>query len=678
MKVVIIRQKDLKDCGCCCLQSIIKYYHGFVHLETIRKDTFTDHGGTSAYHLINAAKNYGFDGYGKRVSKNNLAKEYFPAIAHVQLKNGLSHYVVIYKVIKDKIIIMDPTKGKIIMKLTEFFDIWTNILIVFHPRNKIINYPKPIKITFLFLKYLKKYQKKYYIFILLNLILTIVTIISGFFLSTGLICINNISLLIKCIITYFTIIVLKIYISFMRGKMENKLNYNLSVSLLSDYIKHLFKLPLNIFQSRTSGEIMTRINELNETKSLFTELFVSLFLDSILIIISLIILLLIDKLLAFIVIITSLVYFIISLFYSKLIYVKIEDIIEKDSLFNSNLLEFIGMYESIKNLNYTEQMMSKLKNKLHDLSNHNYLFSKTLNIINCVKSTFLELCIFAINAIGLYYIHKGAMNIITLIAFNSIISFYIESFENLVNIMPKYYYLKASFEKISEFYNLKEEKTKKLNISLKKGNINFKNVTISYDNYHKIISNFNATIKNKAHVLLVGKSGSGKSTILKTLLLNSPYNGVIKINDLNLQDYDLYELRKSIRYIGQNENIFTDTIYNNITCFNKVSISKFYQICKICMIDEIIKNKPLRYMSIITNDLINLSGGEKQRIILARALINDAVIYIFDEALSEIDYDTEIKIIKNIKEFLVDKTIIYVSHKDVKNQFKDIINLSNT
>ena len=129
LKKVIVKQYDLKDCGACCLLSIIKYYGGYIPLETIKMDTHVNKNGTTAFHIINAAKKYGFDATG--VKTDNLKDLIFPVIAHVEVNNQFNHFVVIYSINieKEKIQIMDPATGLQTMKLDEFLAIWSNVII---------------------------------------------------------------------------------------------------------------------------------------------------------------------------------------------------------------------------------------------------------------------------------------------------------------------------------------------------------------------------------------------------------------------------------------------------------------------------------------------------------------------------------------------------------------------
>jgi len=151
-KKVIILQKDSKDCGICCIQSILKYYDGYASLEKIRKDTYSCNKGTSAFHIVETLKKYGFDCYGAKVKKENFKKEKIPlpAIVHVVLDNGLNHYIVLYEIRKENVILMDPAFGKRVMSMTDFFWMWTEVAIIMYPKNSIICMPKETASFFLF------------------------------------------------------------------------------------------------------------------------------------------------------------------------------------------------------------------------------------------------------------------------------------------------------------------------------------------------------------------------------------------------------------------------------------------------------------------------------------------------------------------------------------------------
>ena len=178
-KIEVVKQHDLKDCGACSLSCIIKYYDGYVPIEKIRDDTFTTGVGTTAYNLVEASRSYGFEAMGVSVDDVKNENIYLPAIAHVVLKNGLNHFVVVYKISKNYVWLMDPAVGKTKMKIDDFNNIWDNILILLTPIDKILKYDKDLTISSLLMKLIMKNKSVFIKICLINLIVMFFTILTG-------------------------------------------------------------------------------------------------------------------------------------------------------------------------------------------------------------------------------------------------------------------------------------------------------------------------------------------------------------------------------------------------------------------------------------------------------------------------------------------------------------------
>ena len=192
----------------------------------------------------------------------------------------------------------------------------------------------------------------------------------------------------------------------------------------------------------------------------------------------------------------------------------------------------------------------------------------------------------------------------------------------------------------------------------------------------KLFDNLSLEINWKEKVLLIGSSGAGKSSLVKILLryIEVPY-GMVSIKNIDINHYHLEVIRKNIMYISSNEFLFTNTLYNNITLEREVSEEEFHRVCKICQVDDL-RDDRLGYQRLVEEDGFNFSNGERQRIVLARGLLKDADIYIFDEAFSQIDSFRRDKIINEIFLYLKDKTIIMISHNiDSFNIFDKVLKL---
>lgn len=678
--MIVVRQRDEKDCGVCALLSIIRHHKGNVPLEKIRLDAKTTNEGTTALNLILASQKYGFEAVGVKLNSIYDIKQ-FPAIAHMNLKKGYTHYVVIEKITKDKIVIMDPAKGKVVMKVNDFICEWSNVVLLFYPKQKIIVLKNEVTIFKLFTRVMKSEKGLVKIIIFVSFLLMLLSILLGYYFQILFSSITNgySYKYLKIIVIIFLIFtIFKIILSFYRTYLENHLNKNIDCLLNSDFLSHLYNLPLNVITSRNAGEIISRVNDLTSIKNIITEIFMSSTLDLILVVIAVPLLINISKNLFFILFLIIILYFLIGLIFSKVIFKRAYQNISYEADFNNNLIEDIKMINSIKNLNIVSPALKKLEYKLTNYLYDSYLLNIVINNEKTLKSIIYEIGFFIINTYGLYLLYKSKISLINIITFNTLLSLFLDPLKNIVDSIPKYCYMKATISKINDFLSLKKENLG--NIEETYGyELRFKNLTYSYNKFESIIKNFNLVIPEGNFILLKGPSGSGKSTICNILnkYIND-YDGNILLGAINIKDLSINTIRNNILYVNQNENIFSGTIRENIALDKKISEVDFQYICYLCKIDEIVKKRPLRYETFISPDENNLSGGERQRIILARALLNSFNILLLDEALSEVDMKLELSILKNMRKLYKDKTIIYISHKKYPKIFDNVINLGSS
>lgn len=240
--------------------------------------------------------------------------------------------------------------------------------------------------------------------------------------------------------------------------------------------------------------------------------------------------------------------------------------------------------------------------------------------------------------------------------------------------------VKLTIERINELLNIKEEKIYyDLNpLRNTKGDLVIKNLSYSYGN-NNIINNLNIVFKEGKKILIHGSSGSGKSTLAKLI---SGYleiqRGKISIGNNDINDINLWSLREQVTYVSQEEYIFNDTLYDNLTIKNTRDKNKVYEISKCMLLDEIANKNSSGYNMILDENATNLSGGERQRVILARAFLKNSNIYILDESFSEINIDKERIILKNIFDKFNEKTIIVISHRfDNNDLYDEVCNLED-
>ncbi len=678
IKKCIVKQHGIKECASACLLSIIRYYKGNISREELSYLIKENYNGTNAYNLIEGAKKIGFNGYGAKESFEEFIKNNntFPVIAHLKI-NNLYHYVVVYKNNKNKLYltIMDPDKGMIKMKYNEFKEVFNEVILILYPIKKIPILSEKKELFNLIINTVLSI-KLHYIFIL-SILIILFTIINNFYFKIiidYIIVYKSIKYLLYVSIIFIIITFIKNIINYIKDNLLLKINYKLSSTINNYTVNHILRLPYHFFKIKPTGDIISRINDLEDVKELISKVLINVVLNIFLIFISLIVLILINKTLFIITLIFTILYILIGLIYNKIYKLKITSLQETDAEYNSYLTENIENYESIKNLNIINKISRILENKYFVFLEKYNNFFKSYNKQCLFKNIIDDICFISVLSIGTCLIFKGEITIGSLITFSSLVSFYLEPLKSIIEYMPNVNFAVSSYNRINELLKYKEDN---INFTKKKisGFINVKNLTYSYENITNVIDNKSFFIKNKSLTLLKGSSGKGKSTFIKLLKRYlSDYFGEIYIGEYNIKDIKKEVLNNSIMYVSQKENLFTSTIKDNINIVKNINDKKYSKILKITLTEEIINKKYERDNFYIEEGGFNLSGGEKQRIILSRALTKDFNYLVLDEALSEVDYETEKQIINNLKKYYKDKTIIYISHNEkIIPLFKNII-----
>ena len=677
-KVIVVKQHDLSDCGPACLSSIIQYYGGFVPIEMIRLSSKTNQSGTSAYNLVKAADEFGISTKSYKIDDiKALSEEEFPLIAHVRLKNNFEHFVVIYERLDKNLIIMDPSKGKIKIQVEEFNKIFTNIILVLKPREKLVTYKRPEKIAKILKKYLIMHKSMVFKIVVLSLFITLINVLFGYYLkivakindfygSFGLICYFSVVILI--------LLIIKAIFDYIKNNILFKFNFKVSDSLYSFFIHKLFVLPLNFIKSKTTGEVISRFGELGDINEFVPTIILSSIIDLISLSVALVFSFLISFKLTIIILIMISIYTVATFLLNNPTLEKINENVDSSCSFNEKICDTTKSIVSVKYTHNEKNMERRLNKSKSDYLNNYLSLERYLNITYFIKNLIIELGIFSLYFYGVVLCFSGKMSYVNLFSYILISNYVITPIKEIIDVIPKLLFMKASLYKLGEFSIIEEEKMG--NKRFENGDIVIKNLSYAYNDIDYIIKNFSCQIKMKDRVLLKGSSGTGKSTLCNIISGQIPYNrGNIYLGKTELGSIDINDYRKHVTYIGQKDSLLTDTILNNINFERKVSDKEFLNICKICEIDKIVKNRYLNMYTVITDQSSNISGGEKQRIILARGLIQSGSIIILDEALSEVNMDMEKRIIKRIFKCFKDRTIIFVSHKDYGNLFKNTIKL---
>ena len=679
-KKCIVLQDGFKECGSACLLSIIRYYGGNVSMERILELTKTGKDGTNFHNMSLAGLELGMMSKGYFIDNiNDLDNIEKPFISQIVI-NNYHHFVVVYKISGEKITIMDPAKGMENISISEFLKIFTGYILIMEPikklpiyndNNYLLNTIKEIIIS----------NKKIIInLILLTLITTIFMCLYSYhfkIIIDKVIDTNKLNLLIVVIIFAF-VEVIKLVSEFLRNNLLLYLEQKIDLSIITNTINKIISLPYSYYKNRTTGEIITRVNDLFYVKNAISKIIVNIFLDIILVISAFIILFSINKTMTVYLIFVVIIYLILFRVFRNSIKQMTNKIQEDSATVNSSLVETISGYDTVKGLNLENAFKNKINKQYLNMINDNLIMSRINNYQEFLRDLFEGIIVLLVMYLGATYIMDKSLTIGSLITYNSIIYYFLNPIRNTVDFYKELFYVKNSIKRINNILNLKYESQMKKTGLVVNGKIEFRNLSFSYNGVRNIIDNFSLKIDDKSKVLILGDSGVGKSTLLKLVYkyYETP-RGMVYINDKDIQDFELGDIRSNITYVSQNEILYTDTIKNNIILYRDISEEEYLKVSRLVYVEDIILKNKLSYDYMLEENGANISGGQRQRIILARALLKKGKVILIDEGLNEIDPKLEKKILKNIFREYEDRTFIIISHrKDNIEMYDKVINVS--
>lgn len=659
-----VKQMSHKDCGAASLAMIIQYYKGLIPLDKLYDMTKTTKQGTTAYHLIQAAKEIGFDAFGIKCNIEEIKNNKLPAIAHVLIDGIYPHFLVIYKIdfSKKQLLIADPATKIKTISFFDFSKIFTQHLIILTPNRKI---PKEKVITNQTLKNILYFDKINFIelFILSN-VETILTFLNLYFITK-----LNSNNLISLILFMMIVITVQFFVGILKDKKLISMNLHISKKLMSETYQSILLLPYQYYRNHTTGDLMTRINDLEEIKD-FVPIYIIKINQCIFLIGTTIFLFFLCKQLFIIMGIFAILYSIIDFIFHKKVLYQWNLLKEYHGRLNSFITETILGIESIKGINLEKTFYQKYQEKLQlyqEKSKEYQSWNSKLQIIRDYLSNFSLVILFLS---GYLFIQQNLLNFQQLIAFYFIYNYFNQSMKTLLELRVLSKNIKNSLCRVLSIL-LKDKPTDHNEIS---GTICFHQSDI-VNNDVTLLKNASFQIKQTDKIMMIGPSGSGKSTILKMIKQFYEANNIY----IHKMAYQQFDFKNKVAYLSQNEYLFTGTLYDNITMNRPIDEQILQKVIDTCELKEIIQKDSLGIYSLIEENGFNLSGGERQRIILARALVSDFEYLLIDEGLSEVDQNAERRIIKKLFQYYADRTIILVSHRlDNIDLFPKVLKVNQT
>ena len=659
---------------------IIKYYGGYYKKSTLLEMTKTNKNGTTAYNLKETLENLGFNVKGVKASIEEYNKDniILPAIASVTIDNSLKHFVVIYEInFKSKyLIIGDPASKIKKMTFNEFNKIFNNVLLLFYPLKKLQIEKDISKIKFLF-SIVKPQKKELKSILLLSIFITSFSIVTSFYTEYMINGINYYSkiYLIKIFIIFLTIYILKNISIYFRNITISFINQKIDLNLTIDVFNKVINLPYRYYKNKTTGDVITRISDIDNIKDMTSKVYISVFIDFPLAFISLVVLYIISSKLFFVGIIILILYLIIIFLFRNYFYEYIKKIKLQKGETASYMVETISGFETIKGIHIENNIKERFEYKYVKYLKDILKCQNVYHLQYLLKELVDNIGFIIIIYLGSIMVINNELTLGTLLTFSSLLIYFLEPIKNIINLDSTFKEFNVSLNRIKELDI--DNKENGIEDNIKNNCITFKGLSFSFDNRNYILNNINLTIKEKSKVMVVGKSGSGKSTLFKLLLkYYNIFNDKIFLGNIDVNNITPKAINDNIVYINQNEILFNDTLKNNLV-FENSDLNNLLNISKMCYIDEFIDSN-LGFNMLIEENGFNLSGGERQRVMLARALLRKFNILIIDEGLNQVDVSLERKILKNLFEHFKDKTIIVISHRlDNLDLFDSLIKFEN-
>lgn len=665
-KKLVVLQEGNKDCGVCCLLSIIRYYNGNISLNKLMEMTKTTKNGTTFYNLSEAASKIGMASKAYYVDDfNNISVYSCPFISQV-IRNGYTHFVVVYKISKDKLLIMDPALGSLYMSREKFLNIWTGYIMMFEKVKILPNYKDEKYINKLLYGLILNNKKIIVNCLLLTLMFCFLTIGYSVYLKVMIDKVLNQDkyLLIVISLIFFIVILFRSLTNLFRNQMLSYFNMRVDISLFLNSFKRILLLPYNYYKNKTTGEIISRVNDLSYIKQIISQLLTTVFLDIVLLLFSLVCLYFINSKMFVISFFIAILYVIIIFIYPRFIKTKIYESQAEVAKVNSYLVESISGLETIKGLRCEKMVNDRLESYYTKAQATIFDYNIISNGVLFLKDLIFYVGVLLINYVGCVDIMNGNFTVGSLLTFNTILGYFLNPLQNFIDLADDYVYVKGVFKRANGLYEVKLDDLESKNGLRVEGDISFNNLDFSFNGKDQILKSIKIEFKAKEKILLLGNSGSGKSTLLKILYKYYDVSrGMVLVNGIDINDFSISDIRDDIIYVSQNETLYTGSIKDNILLNRDIDYKDFLDMCCYLEVDNIIKDNLLGYDFLLEENGANISGGERQRIILARALFKKGNIILIDEGLSQMDIDLERRVLKRIFSIFKDKMIIVVSHR---------------
>ncbi len=688
MKFPNYKQLDTMDCGPACLKIIAQYYGRNYSLQNLREKCHINREGVSLLGISDAAEEIGLRSTGILISWKELRENApLPCIVHWNQQ----HFIVVYKINKDIVYVSDPGSGLLEYKEEQFLNSWCQPSSISDPKgialvlettpefykekgdeDSRLNFSQLLYYLIPYKHYLAQLSIAMLTASVLSLILPFLT---QSVVDKG-IGTSDLSFIMMMLIAQVGLVIGQMTNNLLRSWLMLHMTARISISLISNFLAKLMRLPISFFDSKMIGDIMQRIGDYDRIKSFLTESLLSMFMALLTLLIYGAVMGGYNVKILFIFLVGSLFYILWILVFMKrrrkLDYMRFQEAANNQS----NIVQLINGMQEIKLNNCEKQKRwewERIQARLFQVSVKGLVLGQTQE----VGATFIDQTKnVIISFLAAQAVIKGDMTLGMMTALQYIIGQLNAPLSQFIQFVQSTQDAKISLERLGEVQEKNDEEPVDETFIYdipEKTDIEFKNVSFQYDGPHspKAINNINVTIPSNKVTAIVGASGSGKSTMLKMMLgFYKPSEGDILLGGKKLELYSPSAWRKECGTVMQEGFIFSDTIANNISVSDeKPNIGRVSYAAEIANITEFVDRLPLGYNTKIGSDGMGLSTGQKQRILIARAAYKNAKVLFFDEATNSLDAKNERRIMERLEVMFKHKTVVVVAHRlsTVKN-----------
>ena len=688
------KQPDGKDCGPTCLKIIAKHYGKAINIQALRRLSETLRTGSSLLNLSHAAEKIGLKSLGLKISIEKLKEAPLPCILHWN-KN---HYVVLYKIKKNMFWVSDPAHGRLNYSNKEFLQHWIGhnansqteegIVLLLEPTAAFYNTAfdeEEQKLGFSFLaRYVFKYKRLLWQLVIGLIAASLLQLIFPF-LTQSVVDVGiknqNIHFIYLILFAQLALFIGRTSIEVIRSWILLHLSTRINISLVSDFFIKLMNLPIAFFDTRMTGDILQRINDHKRIEQILTNSSLNVLFSMLNIFVFSIVLAYYNLTIFGIFALGSVLYFLwIAIFLKKrrdLDYKRFSEVSQEQS----KVIELINGMQEIKLHNAEKQKRWSwefVQARLFKVS----IKSLALEQYQSVGSGFInELKNILITVLSAKLVIDGDITLGMMLAISYIVGQLNSPIAQLINFVREVQDAKISLERLSEIHLKEDEEpngANRINDINTDGDIKAFDLSFRYIGSDLLVlKNLNLTIPSNKVTAIVGVSGSGKTTLMKLLLkFYDPIDGFIKLGNHDFKNISQKVWRKECGVVMQEGYIFNDTIANNIAVGEDyVDKKKLAHAVDVANIQDFIETLPLSYNTKIGMEGVGLSTGQKQRLLIARAVYKNPNFLFFDEATSALDANNEKVIMEKLDTFFKNKTVVVIAHRlsTVKNAHQIVV-----